>query len=338
MNRNYKVIIIDDEVDTFCDEDKLNYCQSEGVEMLKANNIGELEKLLKAYEGWIDAIITDFNFSGRDNSNPKNEQDYSGFDGVRRIVEAYKGKGRDIPYYICSGRPNLVGEYLGYYDLEELTTNGRIFEKYQFREIIAKIKEEADDRQTPEFRIRNQYRSELKAAKSCLSECGANQLLETLVYCEEYYKQDPATTIKYFNQLRKFIEIIQDKCADKGIVPKGMSLNGFSLFMSGKVGKSNPYCFVNGKSLMPPALARGLWYFLDITQDASHCTDSLNLKVDQYVQEHTNVLLLKSIVNIALNICLWFNKYYPENQDIKANQAKWEKVEEKIGRKVYPDY
>ena len=74
---------------------------------------------------------------------------------------------------------------------------------------------------------------------------------------------------------------------------------------------------------MPKALARCLYFYLDITQDASHSKKDLKLYVEDYVRSQRNVILLKSIVNIALDICQWFNKYYLENLDVAANEAKW---------------
>lgn len=321
MRQKYKVIIIDDEVDTFCNDEKVSKCLSEGVELIRAHNIGEFEEHLHNYDGYIDAVITDVNFSAGEDGIAADDNDSSGFNRVQQIISIYRSRGRYIPYYICSGKPELVKErYLKYNELKELETNQRIFTKEEFWTLIEKVKSDIVHIQSPEFRIKNQYVSELKAVKNCISPAYERLLLEILIYCEEG-KYDAQVTIDYFNPLRKIIEIIRDKCEYLGIIPAAVSsLNDFSRFMQGK--EVSGYSIKSG-DVMPPTLARGLYYYLDITQDASHSKDSLKLNVEQYVQKQRNVILLKTIVNIALDICLWFNKYSLENQEYVDNEAKW---------------
>lgn len=321
MSQKYKVIIIDDEVDTFCNDEKVSKCLSEGVELIRVHNIGEFEEHLHNYDGYIDAVITDVNFSAGEDGIAADDNDSSGFNRVQQIISIYRSRGRYIPYYICSGKPELVKErYLKYNELKELETNQRIFTKEEFWTLIEKVKSDIVHIQSPEFRIKNQYVSELKAVKNCISPAYERLLLEILIYCEEG-KYDAQVTIGYFNPLRKIIEIIRDKCEYLGIIPAAVSsLNDFSRFMQGK--EVSGYSIKSG-DVMPPTLARGLYYYLDITQDASHSKDSLKLNVEQYVQKQRNVILLKTIVNIALDICLWFNKYSLENQEYVDNEAKW---------------
>ena len=323
MGQIYKVIVIDDEVDTLCNDEKIARCLVEGVEIIKAHNIGELEESLRNFDGYVDAIITDVNFSAGEDGIAADDNDSSGFNKVQQIVEIYRSKGKYIPYYICSGKPDLVRErYLRYNELKELETNGRIFNKEDFWTLIEKVKSDVLRILSPEFRIRNQYAAELKAVKNCLSSAYESLLLEILVYCEED-KHHFHDTIGYFNPLRKIIEVIRDKCENLGIIPPAVSsLNDFSRFMQGK--EVSGYS-INKGDVMPPTLARGLYYYLDITQDASHSKDDLKLNVEQYVHSQKNVILLKTVVNIALDICLWFNKFSLENIDYCANEAKWKK-------------
>ena len=322
MNQKYKVIIVDDEVDTFCNDEKIAKCSSEGVEMIKAHNIGEFEEHLRNFDGYVDAIITDVNFSAGEDGIAADDNDSSGFNKVQQIVQIYRSKGRYIPYYICSGKPELVKErYLKYNELKELETNQRIFNKEDFWILIEKVKSDIVHIQSPEFRIRNQYASELKATKNCISPSYEKLLLEILIYCEEgnYEHQE---TIRYFTSLRKIIEIIRDKCEELHIIPPTVSsINDFSRFLQGMT--VSGYNLKEGEFIMPPTLARCLYYYLDITQDASHSKKDLKLNVEEYVKSQRNVILLKTIVNIALDICLWFNRYYLENLDINANEVKW---------------
>ena len=110
MSQKYKVIIIDDEVDTFCNDEKVSKCLSEGVELIRAHNIGEFEEHLHNYDGYIDAVITDVNFSAGEDGIAADDNDSSGFNRVQQIISIYRSRGRYIPYYICSGKPELVKE------------------------------------------------------------------------------------------------------------------------------------------------------------------------------------------------------------------------------------
>lgn len=322
MDQIYKVLIIDDEVDSFCNDEKVKKCRQERVELIKAHNISEFEAYLRNCDGYVDAIITDVNFSAGDDGVAADDNDSSGFNKVQQIVEIYRSRGRYIPYYICSGKPELVKDrYLKYNELKELETNGRIFNKEEFWDLIEKIKTEAVVLQSSAFRLRKLYSSELKATKNCISSSHEKLLLEILIYCEEG-NYDYQQTIGYFTPLRKIIEIIRDKCEDLHIIPPAVSsINDFSRFLQGLV--VNGYNLNEGEIIMPKALARCLYFYLDITQDASHSKKDLKLYVEDYVRSQRNVILLKSIVNIALDICLWFNKYYLENLDVAANEAKW---------------
>ena len=268
------------------------------------------------------STFLDVNFSAGDDGVAADDNDSSGFNKVQQIVEIYRSRGRYIPYYICSGKPELVKDrYLKYNELKELETNGRIFNKEDFWDLIEKIKTEAVVVQSSAFRLRKLYSSELKATKNCISSSHEKLLLEILIYCEEG-NYDHQQTIGYFTPLRKIIEIIRDKCEELHIIPPAVSsINDFSRFLQGLV--VNGYNLNEGEIIMPKALARCLYFYLDITQDASHSKKDLKLYVEDYVRSQRNVILLKSIVNIALDICQWFNKYYLENLDVAANEAKW---------------
>lgn len=327
MSNIYKVIIIDDEVDTFCNTDKIEKCLTERIDLIKAHNIKELESHLNNFGGYVDAIITDVNFNAGDDAVGVDDDDSSGFDMVQQIVTRYRAKGIYIPYYVCSGKPDLVrSRYLKYRQLKELEFNGRIFNKEDFWGLIDKIKTDIEHIQSPAFRLANQYELELKAAKNGISPQTERLLLNILVYCDsgEY---DYSNTIGHFTSLRKIAEKIQDKCLAMRIIPpKITSLNDLSRFMSGMTVAG--YKIQENETIMPPVLARSLWFYLDITQDASHERESLTYYVGKYVKEQGNSTLLRTMTNIALEICLWFNRYFLENLDLKANEDKWIHLEE----------
>ena len=56
MDQIYKVLIIDDEVDSFCNDEKVIKCRQERVELIKAHNISEFEAYLRNCDGYVDAL------------------------------------------------------------------------------------------------------------------------------------------------------------------------------------------------------------------------------------------------------------------------------------------
>lgn len=73
---------------------------------------------------------------------------------------------------------------------------------------------------------------------------------------------------------------------------------------------------------MPAALARALWYFLDITQDTSHKKDDLNLNVLKYVSDVQSISLFRSVLHIAMDICLWYEQVRAE-AELTDFSSKW---------------
>ena len=61
-----------------------------------------------------------------------------------------------------------------------------------------------------------------------------------------------------------------------------------------------------GDDIMPKPLAQSLKYIVDITQDGSHSKKGLKLKVEEYFEETKDVLLLRSVVFILIDVVKWF--------------------------------
>ena len=106
-----------------------------------------------------------------------------------------------------------------------------------------------------------------------------------------------------------------------GIIPKDVGeLNQISTFLD----KNNHETYVYTQEIMPKPLARGLWYFLDITQDGSHKKDGLRLQVGNYVRETQNINLFRSVLYIAMDLCLWYAKCREELKSADY-KPKWER-------------
>ena len=61
---------------------------------------------------------------------------------------------------------------------------------------------------------------------------------------------------------------------------------------------------------------------MNITQDGSHDTSGLTLGVNKYVRETKNINLFRSVLYIAMDMCLWFYDIRISNDDFSL--AKWE--------------
>ena len=59
---------------------------------------------------------------------------------------------------------------------------------------------------------------------------------------------------------------------------------------------------------MDKPLAESLHYFLKITQDGSHDSDSITLGVDQYIRKTKNINLYRSVLYIAMDLLLWHKR------------------------------
>lgn len=73
---------------------------------------------------------------------------------------------------------------------------------------------------------------------------------------------------------------------------------------------------------MPKSLVHSLKYFLDITQDGSHGAGDLQLEVDEYVRNTKNINLFRTILYIAMDLCVWYQSICNTLQE--DNVAKWQ--------------
>lgn len=84
-----------------------------------------------------------------------------------------------------------------------------------------------------------------------------------------------------------------------------------------------------GENIMPKPLAQSLKYIVDITQDGSHSKKNMKLKVDEYFKKTKDVLLLRSVVYILIDVLKWFALTLLAHQDIEANMRLWKSCDER---------
>lgn len=127
------------------------------------------------------------------------------------------------------------------------------------------------------------------------------------------------------NPIRKIIERMFIRMADKGIIPDAILsnkgwINGSSLFLANK----HPD-FVHLSEITPPIVSENIHRLLNIIQDASHGEGELRLKVDQYLKNTQSDFLYRSSVYLLFDLLIWFKQYMFNNSDRETNKARWER-------------
>ena len=238
-------------------------------------------------------------------------QSTSGLSDVLSFIDKYNQK-RFIPFFLYTGKGEILKEKFTDGELEYFEKRNRIFEKGYFVDLLQKIKADVDDINSDQFRIRNKYSQEFAAAK--LIDGATENLQRGLLYL---YEEDSWKNVQdYFNPARKIVERMMSKCEEMKILPPETSLNNASRYFSG-IDKFIGFA----DEIMPKPLAESLFYFLRITQDGSHDAFGMSLGVDKYVRENKNINLYRSILYIAMDLLLWFERMY--KQYANNNQPLW---------------
>jgi hypothetical protein len=308
----YNVIWVDDEIDTLIDMGTKRCLISNGIRIIPAHSAIELREVMEISYDRIDAVITDANMP-KHGDKPKGEKDLSGFEDVKSCIEKYNQK-RDIPFYLYSGRGEYLSERYENEGLEYFEINDRIFSKGELPQLLEQLRKDVEHINSPSFRIRNKYRKELEAAKAI--EGNEETLFQALLYD---YSEDWGNTQDYFNPARKVVERIFDACKRREIIPQLTELNSFSGFL---LGKDSVFAIKENCEIMPKPLVHSLEYFLNITQDGSHGAGDLRLGVDEYVRTSKNINLFRTILYIAMDLCLWYQKV--SEYSGTENRLKWQ--------------
>lgn len=304
----FNIIWLDDEIDTLYNRHKKELLD-DGIKVLDkgAHNVEEFEQQIQKHRNFVDAVVTDANL------NLKVKDDFDGLIDVSYLIKKYN-KERSIPFIVFTGRDNIFekvhNKTIGQFDAIISKQDDRGIEA-----LISMIKNIVLKVNSKEFRIHNKYRNEIEAAS--LIPGNKESLINALLY---EYSEDWENTKDYFNPMRKIADSIFSACKREGIIPDVGDLNKISTFLD----KNNHETYSITEEIMPKPLARALWYFLDITQDASHDKDGLRLKVSEYVRENQNINLFRSVLYIAMDLCLWYQKC-KEEMNSSDYHRKWER-------------
>ena len=324
MDKTYRIIWADDEIDALLDENSKALLSKQHVEVIKCNNAAMLEEKLKNVNHRIDAVIVDANFTARD-SKLSNDSKLSDTD-VSGLIKALmlRGEYRHIPFYLYTQRVNLSDlvdeEWLRYFK----DNNALFFKRDGLPPLIDRIKNDAEKINSTEFQIDNQYKNELSDCKKFDNHCNGdsyNIIRSLLIKSQE---NDLQGAEKHLNEFRTLLENMNTVASNFGIVPKGLSLNDFSKFLCGH----NDSKFILYDDILPKSLYEILRYVIRLTQDGSHDKPELQYEIRRYIYETHDVLIIRSILFAVIEIISWFTHYLEEHPDKEENMKKYIKNED----------
>ena len=314
MNLNvnfYNIIWADDECFTLEKDENIRLMfDDRGIEVLAyVPTSDELRKALDNYKDKVDAVVIDGNFS-RDSISPLEPNDISGLVHSLSLIELVNIK-RDIPFFLYTGKKQLLQEICSNGELKYFNDNNRIFQKGHLKELVDAIIYDVDHIQSIEFRVKKKYGQILKFAETIDDVCSDN-LYEFLL--NEARDITFQRTELMFNDLRNILEKIVAFCNDLEITPKEVkSLNNFKHYWCDcldKIRWDGPVqCPKRYKDfeLMPKVITSTLWNYIDILQDGSHSKPGLRLFVREYVTETKSPFLFRTCLYQTLDILRWFN-------------------------------
>ena len=293
MDKIYQIIWADDEIDALLDETSKALLSKQHVDIIKCNNAAMLEEKLKNVNHRIDAVIVDANFTA---------------------------KKFTPPFYLYTQRVNL-SDLVDEEELSYFKDNNAIFFKGNgLLSLLDRIKSDVDKINSAEFQIDNQYKKELNYFQIFDKQCHAKSYNLIRELLKQSREGSLTGTERYFNQFRsEILENMNAVSAYFGIVPEGLSLNNFSLFLCSKAEK-----FKLNEEILPKPLHMMMQFIVRMVQDGSHKRASLQYEVHQFVSERDDTLIIQSLLFAIIELISWFIPYLAMHMDKQQNLANWQ--------------
>lgn len=321
----YNIIWADDDIDALKDRYEKRFTKN-GLSIIGiAHNGEELEQQLSEKIDFVDAVIVDANFNETE-VDIDDERDTSGLTFTRtHLLKVYP----NTPFILFTQREDelINKKYQNIHAkfLQEFPRHKRWFHKNDDDELIEmfdSIKEEVDDRNSDQFRIRQKYRKEFEAAKLIPN---AENLLLKGILSEVTNDLSNEAIVECFTPVRMICENIIDQCQAREYIPYISSLNSVCDFLSLKEVEG----FKLTTPIMHKTLVSSLEYFLSITQDGSHDKSCLPLEVIDYVRRRNNNNLYRAMLYIVMDLLLWYKDLIDNNPESKGL---WTGAYEAIGK------
>lgn len=315
MQQNvYNVIWVDDEVDQLYENSKRILKQNNINVICKAHNGVEFREQIETLYDRVDAVIVDANFC-KSGTNVVGDKTISGLRYVESTISELNLK-RSIPFYVYTGRYDLLKDKEDD-EFDYFKKNDRIFLKdTPLPKLLERIIADVNHINSLEFFLRNKYNNELEAAEKIRE--NENVIYDTLKYVFSN-DTDSSSSVYFYNELRKVVERIFVECKRRKIIPPLKSLNAWPKFLQNS---DVTYKIIANEEIMPTALVHSLGFLIELTQDGSHSCDT-KLRVDDFIRNSGNINLLRCLLHIAMDICMWYDNYTTSNQNAYDNSKRW---------------
>ncbi len=313
----YKVLWIDDQ---YKDAEMIQFAIEADNEGLILEGYPSFEEGFDALEKKLehfDVILLDGLFFEKKGQEVGTE-DESGIGMAIAKINELKSR-KVFPWFVLSGKDKFTkGEN------SLLKANkANCFDKTNPADVV-KLFEEMKSAacQQPEAQLKHKYADLLEICSDELLGAEHFSRLFTLIKHVENVEK-LTNTEDMLNPIRKIIERMFTRMADRGIIPEAIIsnkgwINGSSLFLANK---HTDYAHL--AEITPPLVSENVHRLLNIIQDASHGEGELKLKVDQYLKTAQSDFLFRSSVYLLFDLLLWFKEFMKSNLDKGINETRW---------------
>ena len=203
--------------------------------------------------------------------------------GLRKSIDKIKSLEykRAIPYFISTGQPDLLSdeifsESFGKFYIKETDDEALI------RDVITAANKQV------ETHIRKKYYDVLYLYPDI-----KNELFGILIGIENNDSNNPS----YLNDIRKILEWLRGQFIKLALMPNSITeLNGFSRYLC---------------DIAPVSIQRSIHAAIIVSQEGSH-----RLTVDKEIKSGDAPYLLRSTTFELLNVLVWCNKLFSEEQSM----------------------
>lgn len=269
--KHYNILWIDDQWEE--QQAFIRYCSNHEIYItpfaLEKDGMQAFESMIDYWDG----VILDAK------GLTESEKEVASLSSLRAAVDRLNrlSSKRDVPYYILTGQPDLISSE----NFQQLFGNFYIKDNDESEaNLIKDIKLRADE--LIETRVRQEFQSPCVFIKENSPE-KYHELIEAL----KAFKGYPSTCIlesKNPNDYRQYLEVLCEKCYQKGILPKsiakGASLNECMRFL-----------WDSSISYVPAGIKSLLRFADDYTQKGSHY-------YLQYKLEYIHIVGISAIINL----------------------------------------
>jgi len=316
----YRVLWIDDQ---YKDSEMIQFAIEADNEGLILDGYPSFEEGFEALERELvhfDLILLDGLFFEKKGQEAGTE-DESGIGMAIAKINELKSR-KIFPWFVLSGKDKFTkGEN------SLLKANkAKCFDKTNPSDVIKLFEEmKLAASQQQDVQLKHKYADLLETCSDhLLGQENFTRLYALIKHIENVEKL--ANTEDMLNPIRKIIERMFIRMAEKGIIPEAIIsnrgwINGSSLFLANK---HSDYEHVS--EITPPIVSENIHRLLNIIQDASHADGELKLKVDQYLKTAQSDYLYRSCVFLLFDLLIWNKDFIDKNSDKEINKARWKKA------------